>query len=55
MIALQQRQTLLTLIGEACQGGARLQKACAVEGLAARTVQRWLHPAAALLLRPAEV
>jgi transposase InsO family protein len=48
MIALQQRQTLLALIGQACQGDARLHKACAVVGLAARTVQRWLHPAAAL-------
>ena len=47
MIALQQRQTLLALIGQACQAGARLHKACVVVGSAARTVQRWLHPAAA--------
>ena len=47
MIALQQRQTLLALISEACKAGARLHKACAVVGLAARTVQRWLHPCAA--------
>ena len=40
MIALQQRQTLLALIAQACQAGARLHKACAVVGLAARTVQR---------------
>ena len=48
MITLQQRQTLLALIGQACQAGARLHKACAVVGLAARTVQRWVHPSAAL-------
>ena len=46
MITLQQRQTLLSLIQQACQAGARLHKACAVVGLAARTVQRWLQPAA---------
>lgn len=32
---------MLTLIDEAVQAGARLQKACAVIGLPARTVQRW--------------
>ena len=47
MITLQQRQTLLGLIQEACQAGARLRKACAVVGLAARTVQRWLLPGSA--------
>jgi putative transposase len=42
MTTLEQRQTLLELIKQACQDGARLHKACALIGLAARTVQRWL-------------
>jgi putative transposase len=42
MNGLVQRQTLLDLVGQACKDGARLQLACAVVGLAARTVQRWL-------------
>ena len=42
MSTLKQRQTLLELIDEACHASARLHKACAVIGLAARTVQRWL-------------
>ena len=46
MISLSQRHTLLGLINQACLAGARLSKACAVVGLAARTVQRWLHPTA---------
>ena len=46
MIAIPQRRTLLALISEAC-AGARLHKACAVVGLATRTVQRWLRPCAA--------
>jgi len=32
---------VLALIDEACQAGARLQKACEVLGLSIRTVQRW--------------
>ena len=44
MTSYQQRQTLLTLIGQSCDSGARLQKACALIGLDARTVQRWQHP-----------
>ena len=42
MTTLAQRQTLLQLIDQACRAGARLHKACALIGLAARTVQRWL-------------
>jgi putative transposase len=42
MTTLEQRQTLLGLIEQACQDGARLHKACALIGLGARTVQRWL-------------
>jgi putative transposase len=42
MSTLIQRQILLELIGQACTAGARLHKACAVIGLAARTVQRWI-------------
>ena len=43
MSTLAQRSTALQLIDEACKAGARLNKACAVIGLAARTVQRWLE------------
>ena len=42
MSTLEQRRSLLEMIDQACQGGARLHKACALIGLAARTVQRWL-------------
>jgi Homeodomain-like domain len=42
MNGLAQRQSLLDLVGQACKDGARLHRACAVMGLAARTVQRWL-------------
>ena len=41
MSTLAQRATVLELIAQACRAGARLHKACAVVGLAARTVQRW--------------
>jgi len=44
MTCTQQRQTLLSLIREACAAGARLVSACAQIGLSARTVQRWLRP-----------
>ena len=43
MSTLAQRTTVLQLIDEACKAGARLHKACAVIGLAARTVQRWVE------------
>jgi transposase InsO family protein len=43
MSTLAQRTTTLRLLDEACNAGARLHKACAVIGLAARTVQRWLE------------
>jgi putative transposase len=43
MTTLEQRKTLLELIQEACQAGARLHKACMVICVAARTVQRWLN------------
>lgn len=42
MSSLAQRSTVLQLIEQACSAGARLHKACAIVGLAARTVQRWL-------------
>ena len=42
MTSTQQRQTLLPLIKQAVQDGARLHYACAQIGLSARTVQRWL-------------
>lgn len=44
MTSLQERQTLLGLIDEACTAGARLASACAQIGLSARTVQRWQRP-----------
>ena len=44
MTSLQERQTLLGLIREACERGARLSVACAQIGLSARTVQRWQQP-----------
>ena len=44
MTTYKQRQILLPLIGQCCDSGARLQKACALMGLDARTVQRWQHP-----------
>jgi len=47
MTCTQQRQTLLALIEQACQAGARLHIACKLIGLSARTVQRWLAPLAA--------
>jgi transposase InsO family protein len=47
MSTLAQRATLLGLVDQACCSGARLHKACAVMGLAARTVQRWVGAAKA--------
>ena len=44
MTTCEHRQILLTLIRQACDSGARLQKACTLIGLDARTVQRWRHP-----------
>lgn len=47
MIALHQRTTLLSLVCQACENGARLVRACRQIGLSARTVQRWLRPESA--------
>ena len=44
MTTCKQRQILLPLIRQCCDSGARLQKACALIGLDARTVQRWRRP-----------
>ena len=44
MTCIQQRQTLLQLIQEACNAGSRLEAACAQIGLSERTVQRWRRP-----------
>ena len=44
MTPCEHRQILLGLIGQSCASGARLQKACALNGLDARTVQRWRRP-----------
>lgn len=40
----QQRQTIIALLQEAREAGARRHQACAVIGLTARTVQRWINP-----------
>jgi putative transposase len=48
MTSPQQRQTLLPLIQQAVQDGARLHNACAQIGLSARTVQRWLGSCASV-------
>ena len=37
-----QRGELLMWINEACRASVRLHRACALIGLAARTVQRWM-------------
>ena len=44
MTTCKHRQSLLALIQQACDSGARLQKACALIGLGTRTVQRWRRP-----------
>ena len=44
MTACEHRLILLDLIGQSCASGARLNKACALIGLDARTVQRWRRP-----------
>ena len=44
MTTCKHRQTLLTLVRQACQSGARLQNACTLIGLDARTIQRWQRP-----------
>ena len=44
MSTAAQRHVLMELIEQACEAGARRHKACAVVGLAARTVERWRHP-----------
>lgn len=41
MTTCEQRQSLLALIEQARQGGARQRQACELIGLDARTVQRW--------------
>lgn len=43
MSSLAQRKTIMQLIEQACGAGARLHKACAIIGLASRTVQRWVE------------
>ena len=44
MSCLEQRQTLLAFIDQACHEGARLAQACRQIDLCARTVQRWQRP-----------
>ncbi|SOE97706.1 Homeodomain-like domain-containing protein [Burkholderia sp. D7] len=42
MSALEDRKTVIRLIGEAISAGARQAPACSILGLSERTVQRWL-------------
>ncbi len=46
MISLPERQQVVALLTEAMLAGARQKSACAVLGLSARTVQRWLDEGA---------
>ena len=41
MIGSEQRQSIMTLITEAIQAGARQQQACLLAGLSELTLQRW--------------
>jgi len=41
MIGLEDRQMLAREIEVACRAGARLDKACQIVGIDARTLQRW--------------
>ena len=41
MTRLEDRQTLMRDIAQASAEGARLASACALAGIAARTLQRW--------------
>ncbi len=41
MIGLSERTHVSAWIGEACAGGARLSRACAVLEISPRTLQRW--------------
>ncbi len=47
MTSVQQRQKLLSLIGQAGADGARLKPACRQIGLSCRSVQRWQRSDAA--------
>lgn len=51
MTTTAQRESLIKLIAQACQGGARRHQACNQIGITSRTLQRWLHPC----VRPASV
>ena len=42
MISAEDRQNVIGLINEAREGGARLEPACEVVGISARTYQRWV-------------
>jgi putative transposase len=44
LIPSQEKKRILVLIDEACQSGARLEKACFIIGLSPRTIQRWRNP-----------
>ena len=46
MTTTAQRQNIVSVINQACKGGARLHIACKQIGLACRTLQRWLRPSA---------
>jgi len=44
MTCHSQRTILLQLVRQACNSGARLQRACAIIGINVRTLQRWKTP-----------
>lgn len=41
MISAQDKATILSLVNEACDAGARQSKACEILGISRRTLQRW--------------
>ncbi len=43
MISKEKKQTVLSLIAQACESGARKSKAAQLLGLTIRTLQRWIH------------
>ena len=46
MTTTAERQNRMSLIEQACKGGARLHMACQQIGMTCRTLQRWLRPPA---------
>lgn len=55
MTSLTQRRGIMSLIGEAVDGGARQSRACKVVGLSPRTLQRWQRDTRRGDQRPARI